>query len=181
MGDPGLPFERERAAGALFSGPGEYPAAAGGDYSGADLILTAEGTEVLHGFSLIMKTVLAFIFGVIAGVFIVHAFSNHKQMLEKDPSLDYLTSHWLKSTEAYLPDKDWARNEIRENMAGDLHQWRTVSHDPRKVIVSKTLDTLEYVITVIDADGRNCELWLDEEGNIDSIGYIPTAVVKERF
>lgn len=87
-----------------------------------------------------------------------------------DFALDYLIDKWIaKTTPMGLPNEKWAHDEVRMNMVKCLNAWRKIANDPRKVWVSKTSDTQSYVITIRTADGSGVSLWLDSDGNIESM------------
>ena len=58
---------------------------------------------------------------------------------------------------------------VRANVSRDLSKLQEVMNDPRKVQVSKTLDTDCYVVAIIDSKGSRCSLWLDKSGDIGSV------------
>lgn len=52
------------------------------------------------------------------------------------------------------------REKRIENGKKDFLKYLEITKDIDRCIVIKTIDTDDYVITLIDSDGRKCSLWL---------------------
>lgn len=91
------------------------------------------------------------------------------EIVKPDPMLDYLTQCWLKKVGSNLPNEQWARDEVRKNTSIALNHYRSVVRNPKKVYVSKTTDTKNYVIEIISFNGERTSLWLDEDGLVESV------------
>lgn len=59
-----------------------------------------------------------------------------------------------------LLNKGWVRKERIENIKPDIKKFIGVAKDVDRVCVTKTLDTDEYVIRIIDSEGEEVSLWL---------------------
>lgn len=90
-----------------------------------------------------------------------------KETTQKDSTLDYLVSRWLKMVEGDLPHAQWARDEVRKNTAKSLQDYRKVARDPRRVSVQKADG--KYVIGIENSKGEEASLWLDEDGSVNSV------------
>ena len=64
---------------------------------------------------------------------------------------------------------DWVIKERLKNQTKDYEKFITIAKDVDLCWVTKTIDTDQYVITLIDSKGNRCSLWLTDEGKVRSI------------
>ena len=83
---------------------------------------------------------------------------------DDDKSLgEYLSEKWVGEHSGSIPDK------IQERCDEIVNHYIDVVSNVRKASVSKTIDTETYVIKFTSADGEVASLWLDENGEINSV------------
>jgi hypothetical protein len=60
-------------------------------------------------------------------------------------------------------------SKIKERTKEVVSHYAQVALNVRYVQVSRTMDTNDYVIKLISADGKEASLWLDSDGFVRSI------------
>lgn len=87
------------------------------------------------------------------------------------PLEDRMFKRWIGQVGAWLPNEQWAQDEVRKNTRDHIAGYLKVVSNIDAVFISKTQDTGNGMITLRDGNGFEATLWLDADGKVNSVDY----------